>query len=133
MIRLALGHAEGRPARKRDIAEPEGISEDYVAQILMELKRAGLVQSRRGAKGGFLLARDPGSITVADVLRATEGPFALVACSADGCERGTSCVARGLWERASRSVEEVFEAETIGAMAVKAKAMQEAGGLSFVI
>ena len=52
------------PARKQDIARAEDISADYVEQILMKLKAAGLVRSHRGTRGGFSLARDPAEISV---------------------------------------------------------------------
>jgi len=117
-----LAAADGtRPARKQEIAEGEGISADYVEQILVKLKVAGLVESRRGANGGFLLARDPASITVADVLLATEGPVDLVPCLGSDCERISECVTRGVWARASEALEQIFGNTTMAQLAREAR------------
>ena len=80
----------------------------------MQLGVAGLVNSRRGRNGSFLLARPPESITVANVLRAAEGEAQLVPCrSAVHCERAADCPARPMWMRATELLEEVFQGTTI--------------------
>lgn len=71
---LALHHGQG-PMRSRDIAERQAIDENYLNQLLIQLRRAGLVQSVRGPQGGHLLARAPGDITLLEALRALEGPI----------------------------------------------------------
>ena len=58
------------PTPARDLAEREGLPADYVEQILLKLRRAGLVRSVRGAKGGYFLARDPNTVSVKDVMEA---------------------------------------------------------------
>lgn len=63
------------PVRSRDIAERQAIDENYLNQLLIQLRRAGLVQSVRGPQGGHLLARSPGDITLLEALRALEGPI----------------------------------------------------------
>ena len=103
-----------RVATKVEIAAAEGTSPQYVQQLMMQLGVAGLVSSRRGRNGGFLLARPPESITVASVLRAAEGEVQLVPCrSAASCERAADCPARSMWMRATELVEEVFQGTTI--------------------
>jgi Rrf2 family cysteine metabolism transcriptional repressor len=74
IIELARDAAPTLPRPAREIAEAQGISEPYLVQILLRLKAAGLVQSARGAVGGYQLARDPESITVAEVISAIDGP-----------------------------------------------------------
>ena len=82
-------------ATKIEIAAAEGTSPQYVQQLMRQLGVAGLVSSRRGRRGGFLLARPPESITVASVLRAAEGEVQLVPCrSAASCERSADCPTR---------------------------------------
>ncbi len=71
---LALHWGSG-PVRSRDIAERQAIDENYLNQLLIQLRRAGLVQSVRGPQGGHLLARAPGDITLLHALRALEGPI----------------------------------------------------------
>ncbi len=62
----------------RDLARPHAIPQHYLEQILVTLKKAGLVESFRGAQGGYALAREPGSITVLDVLSSLEGRLEIV-------------------------------------------------------
>ena len=70
---LALHHPDTRPMRIEDIARKEAIPSNYLVQILIELKSKGLIQSRRGKAGGYMLAKTPKEITVGDVLRAIQG------------------------------------------------------------
>lgn len=70
---LALHHPNVRPLRIDDIAQREAIPANYLVQILIELKSNGLIQSRRGKAGGYVLAKSPKEITVGDVLRAVQG------------------------------------------------------------
>ncbi len=132
MVYLAA-NSNGRPARKHEIAEAEEIAPDYVEQLLVKLKTAGLVASRRGAKGGFSLLRDPQDITVADVLGATEGPLSLVLCRDEGCTRISGCVTRPLWQQATEAIETIFSSTTIGTLAAKAKKIQQTQTLNFQI
>ena len=75
---VELAAAEGETRKVADIAAAQEIPARFLENILLALRRAGLVQSRRGADGGFRLARPPEPITLADVLRAVEGPLANV-------------------------------------------------------
>jgi Rrf2 family transcriptional regulator, cysteine metabolism repressor len=70
---LALHHPNSRPLRIEEIAHKESIPASYLVQILIELKTKGLIQSRRGKAGGYVLAKHPREITVGDVLRAIQG------------------------------------------------------------
>jgi Rrf2 family cysteine metabolism transcriptional repressor len=70
---LALHHPSHRPMRIEEIARKEAIPANYLVQILIELKSKGLIQSRRGKAGGYVLAKSPREITVGDVVRAVEG------------------------------------------------------------
>jgi len=70
---LALHHPDSRPMRIEEIARKESIPANYLVQILIELKSKGLIQSRRGKAGGYVLAKPPREITIGDVLRAVQG------------------------------------------------------------
>jgi len=70
---LGLHHPNSRPLRIEEIARRESIPANYLVQILIELKSKGLIQSRRGKAGGYVLAKPPREITVGDVLRAVQG------------------------------------------------------------
>ena len=79
MVDLAL-HAEEGPVLRQDIAERPAISADYVAQLFRHLRKAELVKGIKGPGGGYRLIRDPATITAGHVLRAVEGPVAVVHC-----------------------------------------------------
>ena len=132
MLYLAVHRAEGS-LRKQAIAEAESISPDYVEQILIRLKAAGLVVSQRGAKGGFALARAADDITVADILLATEGPFAIVPCQDEGCRQTSGCVTREIWQEAQQALESVFGAKTLGAMVRRASEIRGAPAIAYSI
>ena len=112
MIYLAL-HSDDGPVRKADMAKAEGISTGYVEQILLRLSCAGLVKGRRGVGGGFTLTHDPATVTVADILNASEGQIAIVPCTIGACERDEHCPAKDLWLRANQALINVFEGTTL--------------------
>lgn len=101
------------PIRKQNIAEAEQISEDYVEQILLRLKQQRLVDSIRGAGGGFVLRADPVSLTVNQVIEAVEGPVVVAGCQGDQCERAADCVTREVWQQATQAVIDVLSGVTI--------------------
>lgn len=74
LLSLAL-HAESGPTSVRDIAERTGLPQPYLEQILLALKGAGLVRSKRGVGGGYVLARDPSEITLSQIVSAVDGPI----------------------------------------------------------
>ena len=75
---LAAAQPSGEPVKGELLAKRQGIPQNFLENILTELRRAGIVRTRRGADGGYQLARPAREITVADVLRAVEGPLAAV-------------------------------------------------------
>jgi len=74
MLELAARHADPKPVRLADVADKHGIPPRFLVQILLDLKRAGLVASTRGAAGGYALARSPDEITLFDILRVIDPP-----------------------------------------------------------
>ena len=116
MAILALEFHEG-PVPLREIAEREDISFQFLEQIFQPLRRAGLIDSVRGAKGGYVLAKAPDKVKVGDVLRALEGPIAPVECVIEGnnnaCGRSAACLTRVVWERLRDSMSEVLDDITL--------------------
>jgi Rrf2 family protein len=118
MLDLAL-----QPPRRivpiQEIAARQGIPQRYLEQVLQALKRSGLLASRRGAAGGYQLARAPEDISAGDVLRAVEGaqaPFETRdGAGARGDELGE------LWEEIGRAVSEVVDRLSIGELAERAR------------
>lgn len=74
MLELAARYSDPRPVRLADVADKHGISDRFLVQILLDLKRAGLVDSVRGAAGGYTLARRPEEITLYDILKVVDPP-----------------------------------------------------------
>ena len=78
---VALGRARnGEPVMIAEISRSQAIPKKFLEQILLELKRAGIVVSRRGRAGGYVLLREPGEITFGEVLRLIDGPIAPLPC-----------------------------------------------------
>ena len=77
-VELAAAEKSGKPVKGEYLATTQGIPQNFLENILTELRRAGIIRTRRGADGGYQLARPASEITVADVLRAVEGPLAAV-------------------------------------------------------
>lgn len=99
----------------KSIAARCGISEAYILQIFLELRRAGIVDSIRGSQGGYVLAKEPSQITVNMVLTALEGKLAPVPCLADSeyCGRHHLCGTRGFWGSIMRIIYSITDTITI--------------------
>lgn len=106
---------EGYTALK-DIAERQHISKKYLEQIVPALHKAGILQTGRGVQGGYRLAAPPERFTVGDILRATEGTLAPVAClsrGAEECARKDQCPTLAVWRGLSRVVNEYLDGITL--------------------
>jgi Rrf2 family protein len=77
-VELAAAGPEARPVKGEQLAQSQDIPQNFLENILTELRRAGIIRTRRGADGGYQLALPADEVTVADVLRAVEGPLAAV-------------------------------------------------------
>jgi Rrf2 family transcriptional regulator, iron-sulfur cluster assembly transcription factor len=111
-------HAGTLPAQIKDISRRQEISPRYLEQIFQDLKKAGLLKSRRGPQGGYFLARKPEEITVMDIINATEGEMALVECTRHGknhkqCERFNKCITQQVWTDATSKLNEYLTTVTI--------------------
>jgi Rrf2 family protein len=115
MAELAARYGQG-PVPLSEVADAQGISHDYLEQIVPALREADLVQSTRGAHGGYQLARPPASITVGQVLRALEGdifPLRCVSENAENCDRSSICAARTVWTQVHARVLETLNEMTL--------------------
>lgn len=107
------GRMESGPVAARELAEVERLPADYVEQILLRLRRAGLVESVRGARGGYYLAREPQEITVFDVMTASEHQTFEINCEshpvdADRCSPTSGCSIRPVWHALQRRVDDLL-------------------------
>ena len=118
-IHLARRGRTGRgPVAARELADAERLPADYVEQILLRLRRAGLVESVRGARGGYYLAREPGRITVRDVMTASEHQTFEMNCTshpvdAERCDPSSNCSIRPVWHALQRRVDEFLSGITL--------------------
>lgn len=112
-----------------DIAEREHLSEKYLEQIINLLSKEGLVKSVRGAKGGYHLTKAPEEITVEDILKATEGSLAPVACAEDNgkCENYCDCVTSFIWTEIYKATISVVSSITLAQLADRSEAFQKTG------
>ena len=116
---LELARLSGsRPVSLETLGENQGIPLRYLAKIVQDLRRAGLVKSVRGAHGGYLLGRAPSKISVADIVGALQGNTALVECVEDprSCERSPQCVTRRVWSQVTQAMMDVMGSFTLGGM-----------------
>jgi Rrf2 family protein len=110
MLDLALHYGEG-PVLLRDLAARQEISVKYLDQIVVGLRKAGLITTKRGVNGGFRLAKPPEEISVLEVVEAVEGPMSLVECVVhpQGCPRFDKCVTVEVWEKAASTIREALK------------------------
>lgn len=114
-LRIVLDLALRPSSRIRDIAYRRKAPPAFLAKIVRDLARAGLVRSLRGRKGGVALARPASRITVLQVIEAVDGPLAVNRCvpGGGGCLLSRSCPARPLWLKLQRTVAKELQGATI--------------------
>lgn len=120
LIDIATNGTNG-PVSVAEISSRTGISEKYMEKLIRRLKRAGLVVSRRGPKGGHLLRRPATEITVGDVVRALEDCVVLKGCglgrdTCATCTRLASCPTKAVWEQASEAMFKTLDAYTLASL-----------------
>ena len=113
---LALRYGSG-PIPIDQIAVRQGLPVRYLEQLLLTLKRAGILQSKRGVNGGYTLARPPAEITLGAILRAVDGPVEPISCLAEAprepCARETVCALRDVWGDVHRAVAAIVDRTTL--------------------
>lgn len=110
----------------REISEKTGISDGYLEQLFIPLKKAGIITGVRGAQGGYRLGRTPESITAGEILRTVEGPLAPVAClDHETCAAESVCKTRYTWAKLYRSIEECIDSIRLSDLVGAFNAMEE--------
>jgi Rrf2 family protein len=113
MLDLAEHFSQG-PVYLKDIARRQEISEKYLWQLANQLKTVGLIYTERGSRGGFALARDPGAITLKEIVNVLEGDLCVVDCvNGSKCKRMRMCPTRGIWQEVSQAVANTLESYTL--------------------
>jgi Rrf2 family transcriptional regulator, iron-sulfur cluster assembly transcription factor len=112
-------HGGGQPTQIKDIARRQKISHRYLEQIFNKLLKAGLLKSRRGPRGGYLLARDPSEISVGDIIVAAQGPIVPVRClTPEGsrkksCELLPTCITNHVWRETQRLLVDYYKSVSV--------------------
>jgi Rrf2 family protein len=124
LAQLARRHDGRTLTRLEELAQREDVSANFLVQILNDLRRAGLVASRRGQSGGYLLARSPQKMTLRQVVEAVDP--ALLQCSVSGAGESGNAVSQA-WERISAALRHELDQITVASLA------SEPGGAMFYI
>jgi len=135
MLELALHHGQERRLHIRDISAAQDIPPRFLEQILLTLKRSGYLRSKKGPNGGYLLARPPEQINVAEIIRVLDGPLAPIECVSvtahEVCPREDFCGLRWLWKDVRDAIAEILEKTTFQDLAERtrrAKKRNKVGG-----
>ncbi|HEX9024351.1 MAG TPA: Rrf2 family transcriptional regulator [Geobacteraceae bacterium] len=119
------------PAQIQDISRRQDISPRYLEQIFQSFKKKGILNSKRGPKGGYYLARNPEEITIREILQAAEGDIALVEC-VNGkstkkkkkiCNFDGDCVTQSVWQEATDQLNDFFASMSLRTLCEKGQAM----------
>ncbi|MGH9823363.1 MAG: RrF2 family transcriptional regulator [Blastocatellia bacterium] len=117
LIDLAEHYQSGQIVQAKDIADRQAIPKDYLALIMIELRKSGLVDSVRGPGGGYRLAMPPEEMTMGRALRCLDGPVTLLDCTTDlgfsECSVSLRCRMRNVWIEANRAVMAILDSTTI--------------------
>jgi Rrf2 family transcriptional regulator, iron-sulfur cluster assembly transcription factor len=129
------GRTGAGPVAARELADTERLPADYVEQILLRLRRAGLVESVRGAKGGYYLAKDPAAISVRNIMTASERQTFEVNCDthpvdAARCSPDAACSIRPVWHALQQRVDELLESVSLADLMKQELQVQELVGIS---
>lgn len=121
LLSLALRGAESGPTSVRDIADRTGLPQPYLEQILLALKGAGLVRSKRGVGGGYVLARPTNELRLSEIVSAVDGPITIGDFGQphqDGaCDHEGQCVLLAIWDQASSHIRDHLSSYTLADIA----------------
>ncbi len=125
LLSLSLHGGLETPTSVRDIADRTALPQPYLEQILLALKGAGLVRSKRGVGGGYVLARNPEEITLAQIVSAVDGPIVAGDFGephADGaCDHEGQCVLLAVWGDVGQTIREYLQSFTLADMVTRSR------------
>jgi Rrf2 family protein len=134
MLALAFRYGSG-PLMVKDIAEQQSLPATYLEQLMVLLRKSGLVTATRGAHGGYVLTRPPMDITLAEIIEALEGPLDLVECATEGvCNvPRETCALVDVWEEASNALVQVFKNITLANLVERQRTKESSSVLMYSI
>ncbi|MCS7202137.1 MAG: Rrf2 family transcriptional regulator [Dictyoglomus sp.] len=114
---VLLGKTYGKEVLSLNkIAEKEGISKDFLAQLMLDLKKANIVESFKGVSGGYILKKPPSEINLKEIFEAIEGPLSIIECihtSEETCKIQSICSPKKAWEYIEKKISEALESLTL--------------------
>ena len=122
-------HYGNSPVAIHELASRADIPIKFLEQILLELKRGGFVESRRGKVGGYLLAKKPKDITLGDVVRYIDGPLEPIVCvkkDYKGCKDISRCVFKNIWKKVAVETSKIIDGVTFEELSARARQCHEA-------
>jgi Rrf2 family protein len=125
LLSLALREGEATPTSVRDIAERTGLPQPYLEQILLAVKGAGLVRSKRGVGGGYVLARPASEITLGQIVSAVDGPIVVGDFGPPhqngACDHEGQCVLLAVWSEVGEHMRHHLDSFTLADMVERAR------------
>lgn len=126
-------HTDDEAVALSQVAERQGISINYLEQLIAKLKKSGIVNGIRGAQGGYLLAKPAEEISIGEILRALEGDLNPVDCSEvtnsdNPCSKSDSCVTKYVWKRISDSINDAVDGIMLSELVAESKKVQADAG-----
>ena len=139
LVYLARHQGEG-PIQIREISEKLKIPRKFLEAILLDLRNEGMLQSRKGKEGGYLMERSPDTITIGKIIRFIDGPLAAVPCVSqtayarcDDCLDEKTCVIRCIMKEVRDATASILDAATLDQLVVKANELGKVAELEYQI
>ena len=121
-------HSDGKPTQVRQIAKRQDIPARFLEQIFQDLRRAELVDGKRGRNGGYFLHREPEDIRLSDIIQATDGAIEISFCQNEGgepihgaCPKDSRCIPAVIWGEISLRIKSLYEEYTLADMVKRAE------------
>jgi len=128
LLSLALHQPQAGPTSVRDLAERTGLPQPYLEQILLALKGAGLVRSKRGVGGGYVLARSPETITLGQIVSAVDGPISAgdfgEPHTNGACDHEGQCALLDVWSEVGQTMRTYLDSYTLADMVERATGLR---------
>ena len=129
-LKYLCEHSNGRPVSVTEIAEKENLPKDYVEQIFVVLRRAGIIKSQKGVHGGFTLSRPPIEISLKEIFETLEGDIFEVFCSPQVrekiiCEHFSRCSVRPIWMKLAELIDQFCASVTLASLMQDEKGMRD--------
>jgi Rrf2 family protein len=127
VVEIAKYYADHKPAKRKDIASSQSISDSYLENILIVLKNSRIIETTRGVNGGYVLCRKPEEISLFEVVVALEGPLDMVECVSNpaACKKTTTCATHSIWSELAQQMKKTLERVSLRDMIEKEKTLAD--------